>query len=311
MEYIEKISEIVNEIMKTTEDVIIVGDNSSGKSDILKNVINNLPLDRCYFIDSCNRVFEYNNTLYTGEDSPETEEVLRERLKDENFNLKDSFGVIGNIERFYSIYRLEFLNLIKDFLNKDIVIKEDTYGIITKKILQVNNETYEYLSNGYQAIFRIFLELIYATKKNTNIKTVIIDEITEFLSVKNEAKILNFLRDKFPNMRFIITTHSEDIISNTPNTRLVIITENDYEILDGDDFQTNTEIRRVFSNLFFSDREEKDEKAKIEIESLLRKLYNKKLFGEWTEKDEEEVEKLGALDLTNSQKLLLKNVKEF
>lgn len=310
MEYREKIDKIVEEIIKINEDVIIVGDNSSGKSDILKSVIKNLPQSECYYIDSSNRVFEYKNTLDTGNNLPKIENVLKVRLEEENFNLKDSFGNGGNIERYYSIYKTKFLGLINEFLEKDIIIEEES-GINLEKVLKVDGEIYEYLSNGYQAIFRIFLELIYATEINKNIKTIIIDEITEFLSVKNEAKILNFLREKFPNIRFIVTTHSEDIISNTPNTRLVIITENNYEILDGDDFQTNTEIRRVFSNLFFNDREEKDEKKKVEVESLLRKLYNKKLFGEWAIKDEEEIEKLEAFDLTNSQKLLLKNIKEF
>jgi ABC-type cobalamin/Fe3+-siderophores transport system ATPase subunit len=310
MEYREKIDRIVEEILKIKEDIIIVGDNSSGKSDILKSIIENLPQSECYYIDSCNRVFEYKNTLNTGDNLLKTEDILKARLEEENFNLKDSFGTIGNIERYYSIYKTEFLSLINEFLEKDIIIEEEN-GIKWDKVLKVDGEIYEYLSNGYQAIFRIFLELIYATKVNKNIKTIIIDEITEFLSAKNEAKILNFLREKFQNIRFIVTTHSEDIISNTPNTRLVIITEIDYEILDGDDFQTNTEIRRVFSNLFFNDKEDKDEKKKIEIESLLRKLYNKKLFGEWTEEDEIEIKKLEALDLTNSQKLLLKNIKEF
>ena len=310
MEYGEKIDRIVEEILKIKEDIIIVGDNSSGKSDILKSIIENLPQSECYYIDSCNRVFEYKNTLNTGDNLLKTEDILKARLEEENFNLKDSFGTIGNIERYYSRYKTEFLSLINEFLEKDIIIEEEN-GIKWDKVLKVDGEIYEYLSNGYQAIFRIFLELIYATKVNKNIKTIIIDEITEFLSAKNEAKILNFLREKFQNIRFIVTTHSEDIISNTPNTRLVIITEIDYEILDGDDFQTNTEIRRVFSNLFFNDKEDKDEKKKIEIESLLRKLYNKKLFGEWTEEDEIEIKKLEALDLTNSQKLLLKNIKEF
>lgn len=310
MEYREKIDRIVEEILKIKEDIIIVGDNSSGKSDILKSIIENLPQSECYYIDSCNRVFEYKNTLNTGDNLLKTEDILKARLEEENFNLKDSFGTIGNIERYYSIYKTEFLSLINEFLEKDIIIEEEN-GIKWDKVLKVDGEIYEYLSNGYQAIFRIFLELIYATKVNKNIKTIIIDEITEFLSAKNEAKILNFLREKFQNIRFIVTTHSEDIISNTPKTRLVIITEIDYEILDGDDFQTNTEIRRVFSNLFFNDKEDKDEKKKIEIESLLRKLYNKKLFGEWTEEDEIEIKKLEALDLTNSQKLLLKNIKEF
>ena len=310
MEYREKIDRIVEEILKIKEDIIIVGDNSSGKSDILKSIIENLPQSECYYIDSCNRVFEYKNTLNTGDNLLKTEDILKARLEEENFNLKDSFGTIGNIERYYSIYKTEFLSLINEFLEKDIIIEEEN-GIKWDKVLKVDGEIYEYLSNGYQAIFRIFLELIYATKVNKNIKTIIIDEITEFLSAKNEAKILNFLREKFQNIKIIVTTHSEDIISNTPNTRLVIITEIDYEILDGDDFQTNTEIRRVFSNLFFNDKEDKDEKKKIEIESLLRKLYNKKLFGEWTEEDEIEIKKLEALDLTNSQKLLLKNIKEF
>ena len=157
MEYREKIDKIVEEIIKINEDVIIVGDNSSGKSDILKSVIKNLPQSECYYIDSSNRVFEYKNTLDTGNNLPKTENVLKVRLEEENFNLKDSFGNGGNIERYYSIYKTKFLGLINEFLEKDIIIEEES-GINLEKVLKVDGEIYEYLSNGYQAIFRIFLE---------------------------------------------------------------------------------------------------------------------------------------------------------
>lgn len=308
MNYNDKIKSIAQEILNAEEDVIIVGDNSSGKSDVLKEIINNLLPKECYYIDSCNRTFEYKNTLDINSPLPETTEVLKTRLEEGNYNLKDSFGRSGVIERIFSKYKDSVLEFISRFLNKNISLEDSDTKIIKEKIFKVNGEIYDYLSSGYQAIFRLFLEIIYAADKNKELKTIIIDEITEFLSAKNEAKILTFLKENFPQIKFIVTTHSEDIISNTPKTRLVVIQENNFEILDGDDFQDNTSVRRVFNNLFFSDE---NEKQNDEIESRLRNLLNKKLFDTWKLEDDSEIEKLEKLDLTNSEKLILKGIKEF
>lgn len=309
MEYREKIEELINEIIRTDGDIVIVGDNSSGKTDVLKGTVEKLKDEgKTYYIDACNRIFKYENTLDTEVNPPTTNEVLELRLKDENFNLKDTFGNSGVIEKFFNKYKSKFLSLVNEFLEKNIEIGIDQTGVTPKIVLKVNGEIYEYLSNGYQAIFRIFLELIYATDVNRNLENIVIDEITEFLSIKNEARILVFLREKFPGIRFIVSTHSEDIISNTPNCRLVVIREDNYEILDGDDFQTNTDIRRVFNNLFFKGDSDKE---KSDIESQLRNLYNKKIFENWNENDDLEIEKLERQDLTNSQRLLLKDIKEF
>lgn len=308
MNYNTKIKTIAQDIINIDKNIIIVGDNSSGKSDILKEIINNLPQNECYYIDSCNRTFEYKNTLDSNTFLPETIEVLKTRLEDGNYNLKDSFGISGGIERIFPKYKHTVLNYIFKLLNKNVSIEDNYSSLSNEKILKVNGEVYNYLSSGYQAIFRIFLEIIYATDKNKKLKTIIIDEITEFLSAKNEAKILSFLKEEFPQIKFIVTTHSEDIISNTQQIILVIIRENNYEILDGDDFQDSTSIRRVFNNLFFS---EENEKQKNEIESILRNLFNKKIFNTWNIEDNLEIERLEKLNLTNSQKLLLKNIKEF
>ena len=52
----------------------------------------------------------------------------------------------------------------------------------------INNEIVE-LSSGYQALIRIFMEILYFFDTKSK-GTIVIDEIDEFLSVKNSGKIL-------------------------------------------------------------------------------------------------------------------------
>ncbi|MGL5964215.1 MAG: AAA family ATPase [Fusobacteriaceae bacterium] len=215
--YSENIKDIVKEINKSTKDIFIIGDNSSGKSDVLKELlIEEKAKGNFYFIDSCNRSFKYNKINFTSNLIPKVQEILDHRLKEENFNIKDSFYT-DTIEFYYASFDIERLKeLLKDFLSIDFDLKPIGEGLSFDIGLFINDIKYENLSNGYQAIVRIFLELLCATS-NKKIDTIIIDEINEFLSVKNEAKIFSFLKKEFPNIRFILTTHSADIIADNEN----------------------------------------------------------------------------------------------
>ncbi|MGL5055765.1 MAG: hypothetical protein ACRC6A_00075, partial [Fusobacteriaceae bacterium] len=187
-EYSENIKKIVKEINKSTKDIFIIGDNSSGKSDVLKTLLNEKKeKGNFYFIDSCNRSFEYNK-INLGLNSnliPKAKEILDHRLKEENFNIKDSFYT-NIIEFYYASFDVARLKeLLNDFLSIDFDLKSIGEGLSFNIGLFINDIKYENLSNGYQAIVRIFLELLCATS-NKEIDTIIIDEINEFLSVKNE-----------------------------------------------------------------------------------------------------------------------------
>lgn len=305
-----KINEIAEVILKNSDqDIIIIGDNSSGKSEILKKVIPQI--NKVYYIDSFNRSFNYKNLNLTDITTTNIPEILAQRLTENNFNLRDSFGVKGNIELFSSVYLKKLLSFLNEFLKVKFVIgtqKQETgFGSTLEIVVHVNDEQYENLSSGYQALIRIFAEIIYCTTIG-DINTIIIDEINEFLSAKNEAIILPFLKEKFPNIRFIVTTHSADVISNSENALLIVLKNNDYQLLDGNDFKTNTSVRLIFEDIYFKNSTHKTD---INYEDILRKLYNFKILNMWTATLEDELNNIDITKLSCSQKILLDDIKEF
>lgn len=298
-----KIAEMIN---KSKRDIIIIGDNSIGKSDVLKKIIEE-NLETNYIIDSYNRTFNYKNTLET-DFKTERENITRTRIKKEIFNLQDSFGPSGIIELLYSKYQEELKKMLLEFLGSKIVITtKKVGGLISEIELKVNKIKYDNLSSGYQAIIRIFLEVIYALE-DSNINTIIIDEINEFLSTKNEAKILPYLKKKFPNIRFIVTTHSADVISSSKDTDIIVMKPENYELLDSNDYETNTDVRSIFEKIYFLENEENIEKENID--SSLRNILNKYLMGIKDEENITELKKLETQKLSSSQKMMLIQIKE-
>jgi AAA15 family ATPase/GTPase len=78
------------------------------------------------------------------------------------------------------------------------------------------------LSDGYSAILSIVTEIVLRmeakARGNFNMQgIVLIDEIETHLHVDLQKKILPFLIDFFPNIQFIVTTHSPFVISSIEN----------------------------------------------------------------------------------------------
>ncbi len=79
------------------------------------------------------------------------------------------------------------------------------------------------LSDGHSAILSIITELILRMdaidRGNYNLQgIVLIDEIETHIHVGLQKKILPFLIDFFPNLQFIITTHSPFVLSSISNS---------------------------------------------------------------------------------------------
>lgn len=309
MEYKNNISNIISEIEKSEKDIFLIGDNSSGKSDVLKNLLlKNIATDNYYYIDSYNRTFDWNQVNFDIIKLPNHKEILEARMKPENFNLQDNFGS-GFIEILYGTFQTPLKKMLNEFLKINFEIETISLSIAGRVIkLKINNQDYESLSNGYQATIRILIEILYATT-NPNINIIVIDEINEFLSVKNEANIYAFLKKSFPNIRFIVTTHSADVISNNEGQEIIVIKNNNFEILDGKDYETNTDVRRIFNNLYFNNKE--SESSNTDVESILRKLYSIKIMKKWTSENDIELSNIKEELLNNAQKIILKRIREW
>ena len=57
-EMINRVTEMICEHIDDTENFILIGDNSSGKSEILRTIIERKKGEAVYYIDSVNRTFD-------------------------------------------------------------------------------------------------------------------------------------------------------------------------------------------------------------------------------------------------------------
>lgn len=80
------------------------------------------------------------------------------------------------------------------------------------------------LSDGYAAIIEIVADLILKMQGEGSLSSsynkrgvVLIDEIETHLHLRLQKEILPFLTTIFPNIQFVVTTHSPFVLSSLPN----------------------------------------------------------------------------------------------
>ena len=98
---------------------------------------------------------------------------------------------------------------------------------IKEKEVRFAPESEGTLSSGIQALVRMFLELLYLNDMVENHVMVVIDKIDEFLSPANAGKILNFLIARFSKMKFLVSTHSSELVKNSKHCNIMILYHED------------------------------------------------------------------------------------
>ncbi len=103
------------------------------------------------------------------------------------------------------------------------------------RILQHGKEPFDFntLSSGYQAVLDIILDIIMRMQKQTqrsfdfNLSgIVLIDEIETHLHLELQKNIMPFLTTIFPNIQFIVTTHSPFILNSIQNVVIYDLEKN-------------------------------------------------------------------------------------
>ena len=311
MEQINEIKENLLEEKLPYFNSIIVGDNSSGKSLLLKTFIEEASKSKkIYFIDAVNRNFDVKK-ISKLEKKPEYKStILETRMREEFFNLVDSFNFFGTsterIEMIYTLYEEEVQKLFYKLTG-------DSFSLIAGDVLgEVDFGIGKgLLSSGYQALIRIVLELLYykdtvIVKEEAEEAWIVIDELDEFLSPKYSARIMEFLKAEFPWANWIVTTHSCDLVAYTSDSNLIILDDGFCEVLDINDYSSISEVQIVFERLFG-----KENLLENEIESVLRRLFNNKINNVWGKDEEECLEEIRKEQLSASQKLILRQIQEW
>lgn len=139
------------------------------------------------------------------------------------------------------------------------------------------------LSSGYAAVLKIVTELMVKMtrqKLTTDIQgVVLIDEIEVHLHIELQKKILPFLTSLFPNIQFIVTTHSPFVLMSDSNS-IVFDLETKQLVED----MTKFSLDAIIETYFDSDKYSDSIKRKVaEYEELVKRIE------ELTEKEEEKL----------------------
>ncbi|WP_028242272.1 AAA family ATPase [Pseudobutyrivibrio ruminis] len=298
---IDKIIEFITDTLPKNKNIIIIGENFSGKTDLFIHLINNFS-SNVYFIDTPNRYIEVKEiSLEPDNIQVDIIDILQNRKHTKNINAIDTFGsYTGNIGRQFLNYRQDLELLFKDVTGKTLSIQQRNIDNINEEIvlvidgLEINDIVR--LSNGLQAIMRILLELL-ILKNNTNEEIIVlIDEIDLHLSAEICINFLNYLVEKFDSFKFIITTHSKDIVVGTNNAMIVAISEDNYYTYDADDIDNLGKAENIWKKVAMQGNED-DTEGDL---NLLKLLYNHMMSNCFSDDD---IEAFCNLDIAKMTRL--------
>lgn len=131
-------------------------------------------------------------------------------------------------------------------------------------ILQDNREPFDFntMSSGYSAVFDIITDLMMRMERKNNYSTegvVLIDEIETHLHLELQRAILPFLTELFPNIQFIVTTHSPFVLNSIDNA-VIYDLETRKLVEDG---LTNYPYDGIVEGYFHADKLSSDLRAKV------------------------------------------------
>ena len=174
------------------------------------------------------------------------------------------------------------INNISLLNNNIILLGENSVGktTILREIYLKNRETSLYIEN-HKSKDDLFEKI---SLINDKIKTILIDNIDVNLEIKDKYTILEQLKNKFKNLRFIVSTNFKKLLIDSVDCVYFLITNTNYIPKDSNDIQSDFDAQQV--KLFIK----KDEKEIDEAEVLYSKIMNKNFFGIITKNDIEEIE---------------------
>lgn len=187
----------------------------------------------------------------------------------------------------------KFQNLLKGIFEDDSVIlsfDEDTFKF---SILMDGREPFEFntLSSGYAAVLDIVVDLMMRMEKHTerifDFSTqgiVLIDEIETHLHLTLQKKVLELLTTFFPNIQFIVSTHSPFILNSLENLTIYDL-EKHLLVKDG---LADVPYSGIVEGYFNADA----------MSKVLRDKYEKyKILANKTEITEDDLEEIADLEL--------------
>lgn len=227
---------IFNEVSdaETINDITINIENSKGMIDLYKNgnfIICYLDSLRTADIDLADGVEAITlKDSYGFEDKP-YKELLKYMI---HLKTQQSFAKNENdveVENTITRWFDRFYDVLKQLWDNESLILKYDYRRYDFKIQETGKQEYNFaqLSDGYSSILRIFADIMMRMERNwlsrgNHINAydlsgiVIIDEIETHLHIALQKSILPCLIKIFPNVQFIVSTHSPYVLNSVDNS---------------------------------------------------------------------------------------------
>lgn len=258
--------------------------------------------------------YEQGNFIFAHYEA-EREVHVEEYKNIEKIQFKETYGIHDNPGTKLTKYLVD-LKATQAFTKDDNKVKKiskwfDSFEKILKVIFEDENLTLEFdddtfqftihqtgrepfdfntMSSGYAAVFDIINDLIIRMEANSGLRTefdmqgiVLIDEIETHLHLELQKKILPILTTLFPNLQFIITTHSPFILSSLDNAVIY-------------DLENRTLVENGLNNLPYDGIVEGYFKADTLSDELRSKFERYKFLVTKDELSDEEYEEIDKLE---------------
>lgn len=197
---------------------------------------------------------------------------------------EDDFETVKKIDNWFTDFEQSLYQLFDD----DKIELQFNRKLYNFDIIEDSKEPYNLnqLSDGYSAILNIVTELIMRMEEHKAKSydvggIVLIDEIETHLHIELQKKVLPFLTSFFPNVQFIVTTHSPFVLSSIENA---IICDLEKKIVTSD--LTGYSYDTLIESYFNSDKYSTDLKNKIDDYEKLKEKQDP------TEEDKEKIHRL-------------------
>jgi predicted ATP-binding protein involved in virulence len=162
--------------------------------------------------------------------------------------------VVKGLEKWFA----NFEGLLKEIYGQNVTLEFDRKD--WNFYLQIDGyERFDlnHLSDGYSAIINIIAELLLRMEKHGHLShemqgLVMIDEIETHLHIELQRKILPFLTTFFPNIQFVVTTHSPFVLSSI-NNAVIFDLEKKERVEDMSGYSAESIIENYFDEDQYSD----------------------------------------------------------
>lgn len=185
-----------------------------------------------------------------------------------------------------------FENILKTIFDDDNLILNFNDETFQFSICESGREPFNFntMSRGYAAILDIINDLIMRMEAKSGLRTefdmegiVLVDEIETHLHLELQKKILPVLTTLFPNIQFIITTHSPFVLSSLDNAVIY-------------DLENRTLVEKGLKNLPYEGIVEGYFRADKLSEELREKFEKYKVLVSKDELSDEEYEEIDKLE---------------